>query len=399
MFAFFEAKGMKDSAHMQGFPGRIALVCSDSLDRTSQCVTSMRSRECLNQSVLGISSRLFLSHCCVGSRPCPARASCSCTRLIPRRWRWHHRCARRVAAMSQAVDDSVSAASALGATAKARSAAAAKKKAKTKQVRARLEEAGGARGSYEKAIVTMQEEKQGPAASAAASSSGARADPGSDSDSDAPMRVVLRVAVDCDIGDLFAESHTAGSRFLAEEMLRDGYDVTLKARGRTNPNSRTPRPSVLTLKGGREQMRGAYAALFEFVKPTIREKRLLSTPEDTFRQFPLPPEDEALTRPGGKGKAAPLVFVDPAASADEVITETVGGITVTRAGVDRLSRETTLKLSLQDHLLPSSLEVPMTVPVAPSTLSPPHRKFTDQELLQFRRACLLALERVQAHAQ
>ena len=100
VFAFFEALGMKDSGHMQGFPGRIALVCSDSLDKTSQCVTNMRSRQCLKQSVLGISSWLFLSHCSVGTMPCPARRSCSCTRLNPRRWRWHHRGARRVAAAS-----------------------------------------------------------------------------------------------------------------------------------------------------------------------------------------------------------------------------------------------------------------------------------------------------------
>ena len=147
-------------------------------------------------------------------------------------------------------------------------------------------------------------------------------------------------------------------------------------------------------------MKGAYAALFEFVKAKVREEKLLSTPEDTFRQFPLPPEDEALTRPGGSGSAAVEVFVDPAASADEVVTESIGEVTVTRAGIDRLPRETTLTLSLQDHLLPD-LEVPMTrpVPPPPAPFSAPHHKFTDQEHLQFRHACVLALERVQAHAQ
>ena len=145
-------------------------------------------------------------------------------------------------------------------------------------------------------------------------------------------------------------------------------------------------------------MKGAYAAVFDFVKAKVREDKLLSTPEDTFRQFPLPPEDEALTRPGGKGAAAMEVFVDPAASADEVVTDTVDGITVTTAGIYRLSRETKLTQSLQDHLLPSA-EVPMTVPVPPSTHLAPHHKFTAAEHIQFRRACLLALERVEAHAQ
>ena len=93
------------------------------------------------------------------------------------------------------------------------------------------------------------------------------------------------------------------------------------------------------------------------------------------------------------------MFVDPAASADEVVTDTVDDITVTRARIDRLPRESTLTLSLQDHLLPTSSEVPMTVPVTPATLTAPENKFTDQEHLQFRRACLLALKRVQAHAQ
>ena len=190
---------MKDSGHMQGFPGRIALVCSDSLDRTSQCVTSMRSRECLNQSVLGISSWLFLSHCSVGTRPCPARGSCSCTRLNPRRWRWHHRCARRVAAMSQAFDDPVSAASALGAKPKSRNAQAGKRRAKILQVRARLEAGGGARGSHEKPIVTMQEIQEAPAASAAASSREAPASAASSREADVPMKAVMQVAVDCDI--------------------------------------------------------------------------------------------------------------------------------------------------------------------------------------------------------
>ena len=301
--------------------------------------------------------------------------------------------------MSQAGDDPVSAASTVGAKPKSACTQADKRKAKTRQVRARLDAAGSTGGRHEKPIVTMQDILAAPAASAAASSSRDAPAASAAASSDVPTRVVMRVAVDCDIPELFARGNEDGSVYEAQRMLRDGYDVNLKARGRTNPNSRTGRPAILLLEGGREQMRNAYAALFEFVKAPARERKLLSTPEDTFLQFPLPPEDVALTRPGGSGDAAVEVFVDQVASADEVVTDSVDGMTVTRAhGVARLLRDTTLKLSLQDHLQASEWDVPLTVPVPPAPRLAPNSQFIYEEHRQFRRTCALALERVQAHA-
>ena len=272
------------------------------------------------------------------------------------------------------------------------------KRAKTQQARGRLDAAGGARERFDEPIMTMQ----GPSVVSAsgASSASASACAGGDSASAPPSRVIFAVAIDCDMSAVFTASHTPGSFYNAREMLLEGYDVLLKARGRTNPNSRTPRSSILTLIGGREQIRAAYAALYDFVQPRLRQQRLLLPPADTFRQFPLPPEDEALTRPDGSEEADVEASVDPDASVEETITESIGEVTVTRAGIDRLPRETTLTLSLQDHLL-SDLDFPMTrvVPPPPAPFSAPHHMFTDQQHLQFRRACLLALERVQAHAQ
>ena len=270
------------------------------------------------------------------------------------------------------------------------------KEQKTTEVRARLEAQGSGRGSRGAPLFGLRDSHGNPAG---ASACDARGDDGSDGriDIEATQEIILVIKFDCDMKDIFTENGDSSLWALKADM-DDCYSVLLKARSRTNPHSRTPRPTVVTLAGQREQVRHAYAAFYERVKKQIRDRKIIAAPEDAFRAFPLPPiEDVALSRPIGSSRPAQVHMSVPRHDSEEESLEEPPVLPPTPVACPTLLRETEPAVWLQDHLLfkppkASSSQEQMLGPDADELRA----EFSDADKEEFKRACHLALERTKA---
>ena len=89
--------------------------------------------------------------------------------------------------------------------------------------------------------------------------------------------------------------------------------------------------------------------------------------------------------------------VDPNNTADEIDVITIDSVQVVAHAVVRLAREMMPSISLQEHLQRHPWDAPMTVQVPPVRgAEARHEEFSEADKVAFRRACLLALERVKA---
>ena len=105
----------------------------------------------------------------------------------------------------------------------------------------------------------------------------------------------------------------------------------------------------------------------------------------------------ALSRPAGNEEQPWTVSVDPNNTADEIDVITIDSVQVVAHAVVRLARETMPSLSLQEHLQRHPWDAPMTVQVPPVRGDEAkNEEFSQADHMAFRRACLLALERVKA---
>ena len=284
-----------------------------------------------------------------------------------------------------------------GTSAKSQSYSYQQRRNKTQAVRARMESMGGARNIVADPVMTVTRDNvdsmHGDEQAGGASSSSHGPAPAAEH----PCPIVMWIKIDCDIGDIFAGQYQANSRFAVTQQLEDCYGVKLTSRGRVNTKSRKPRPTTLQLKGQREQVKAAYATLFELVLPNIRRQKFMATAEDAFRCFPLLDEDVALSRPSSNEEEAMTVSVGPCNTVDEDAVITIDNVQVRAHAIVRLVREMQPSISLQEHLSRDPWDAPMTVQVPPVRgAEARHEEFSEADKVAFRRACLLALERVKA---